>query len=117
MFASNDAHLVGIFTQVLDFATQNQVAGDSTTPGDIGTLTDSNSNKFTVRDIQVALKQGLTERVTFSVKVDGPVAYYPMDGVASGDYTLWVKILADSGYWQTYQVPIVVKYDDQTITP
>lgn len=89
--------------------------GDDPTPDKIGILTSRNSSEFTVNDIQVSLKQGLTERVTFNVKPTEPVAYYQMDGVASGDYTLLVKILTDSGYWQTYQVPFVVKYDDQVI--
>lgn len=89
--------------------------GNTATAGDIGKLTDKNSADFTVKDIQVSLKQGISDRVTFSVKPDEPVAYYKMDGVASGDYTLYLNILTSSGYWQTYQVPFVVKYDTQVI--
>ena len=88
--------------------------GDDST-ANIGTLTDKNGNQFAAQAIQVALMKGLTEYTTFNVKPTEPVAYYQMDGVASGDYTLRVKILSSSGYWQTYQVPFVVKYDDQVI--
>ena len=89
--------------------------GDDATPDNFGILTDLNTNKFDVDQIEVALKKGLNGGVVFNVRQDSPVAYYKMDGVASGDYTLYVKILTSKGYWQTYQVPFVVKYDNQVI--
>ena len=65
----------------------------------------------------MTLKKGNTDYVVFDNKVTGSSAavYKDMHNVASGDYTLFVRILASSGYYQTYQVPIVVKYNDQVI--
>ncbi len=91
--------------------------GKTSTPNDVGILTDKNTNDFTVQDISVTLKKGNTDYVVFDNKVTGSSAavYKDMHNVASGDYTLFVRILASSGYYETYQVPIVVKYNDQVI--
>lgn len=88
--------------------------GKTQMPTDVGTLIDENGADFVVRDIEVSLKQGLDDIVVFD-SISASAVKKEMNGVGSGDYTLYVKILASSGYWQTYQVPIVVKYDDQVI--
>ncbi len=89
------------------------VGKDPTAPN-VGKLMDENGNEFTVSSIEVTLKKGLTTYKTFTQKV-GPMAVCGLDGMASGDYTLEVKILTSSGYWQSYQVPLAIKYDDQII--
>lgn len=90
--------------------------GDDATADKVGILTDENNSEFIVGDIQVEVKKGLTNVKSFTqVASSAAAAWANMDGMASGDYTLHVKIRTSTGYYQTYQVPLAVKYDDQVI--
>ena len=84
----------------------------TTTPG---TLQDANNNDFAVKDITVTLSQGGVDYKTFTKDAGGYSAHAQLDGLRSGDYTLRVKILTSSGYEESYQTTLVVKYDDQVI--
>lgn len=90
-------------------------AGADATDTKVGILQDKNQNDFTVKDITVTLSQGGVDYKTFTKDAGGYSAHAQLDGLRSGDYTLRVKILTSSGYEESYQTTLVVKYDDQVI--
>ena len=90
-------------------------AGADATDTKVGILQDKNQNDFAVKDITVTLSQGGVDYKTFTKDAGGYSAHAQLDGLRSGDYTLRVKILTSSGYEESYQTTLVVKYDDQVI--
>lgn len=85
-------------------------------PTAVGTLEDKNTNEFTVGSIEVTLTKGLATIATFTpVSGGGAAAYHDMSSVSSGDYVLRVRITTSSGYEETFQTTLAVKYDDQVI--
>lgn len=86
-------------------------AGDDPTAP--GAMTDKSSDPFTVKGISAVILRGTTEMKRFTVG-SGAVAYMQLDGMASGDYTLRIEFDTSGGYRESYQTPLVIKYNDQT---